>query len=73
MGDIADMMLEGDLCQGCGEYMGEGDGFPVWCASCEPAPKSNPAADKCPCTLCGKRVKFAGLKDHMRVVHGDFQ
>lgn len=72
MGDIADRMLEGDLCQGCGEYMGAGDGFPVFCSSCEPAPKVA-QQDKCPCAVCGKRVKFAGLKDHMRVVHGDFQ
>ncbi len=38
MGEIADMMLEGDLCAGCGVYMdGDGDGFPRYCsASCDP-------------------------------------
>lgn len=35
MGDIADMILEGILCQECGEFIGEGDGFPVTCAGCE--------------------------------------
>ena len=34
MGDIADMMLEGMLCQGCGEFLGDGDGYPVFCSSC---------------------------------------
>jgi hypothetical protein len=34
MGEIAEMMLEGILCQGCGEYLGDGDGFPVFCAAC---------------------------------------
>lgn len=33
MGDIADMMLDGTLCEGCGEYIGEGDGFPQYCSS----------------------------------------
>ncbi len=34
MGEIAEMMLDGTLCEGCGEYLGEGDGFPRYCASC---------------------------------------
>lgn len=35
MGDIADGMLSGVLCQVCGEYLGgEGDGFPVTCGGC---------------------------------------
>lgn len=34
MGDIADMMLDGTLCEGCGEYLGEGDGFPQRCPGC---------------------------------------
>lgn len=35
MGEIAEMMLDGTLCEGCGEYLGEGDGFPQYCsASC---------------------------------------
>lgn len=38
MGEIADMMLEGDLCAGCGVYMdGDGDGFPRYCSNdCDP-------------------------------------
>lgn len=34
MGEIADMMLEGILCQYCGEYLGDGDGFPQSCSCC---------------------------------------
>ena len=33
MGDIADAMLEGDLCEGCGEYMEGGSGFPQYCSA----------------------------------------
>lgn len=41
-GEIAEMMLEGLLCQGCGEFMGdeesgEGQGFPGYCAGCQPS------------------------------------
>ena len=36
MGEIADMMLEGMLCAGCGEFLGEGDGFPMYCSACQP-------------------------------------
>ena len=35
MGDIADMMIEGDLCAGCGVYLpGDGDGIPRYCRDC---------------------------------------
>ncbi len=39
MGDIADAILEGSMCQTCGEYLGEGDGFPRFCAGCRPRPE----------------------------------
>lgn len=38
MGEMADYMLNGDDCEGCGEYLGSGDGFSRKCASCS-APK----------------------------------
>ena len=34
MGDIADMILDGDLCEGCGVYLGGGDGYARKCAAC---------------------------------------
>lgn len=34
MGEYADYMLNGDDCQVCGEYMGEGDGYQRTCAGC---------------------------------------
>ncbi|QWP79187.1 hypothetical protein J5226_12715 [Lysobacter sp. K5869] len=74
MGDIADMMLDGTLCEGCGVYMGDGGarGFPRRCRDCRrddyrPAP---PKVAKVPCPTCGKLVKAAGLADHARDVHG---
>jgi len=36
MGEIADMMLEGDLCIQCGVWMDDegGDGYPRKCGDC---------------------------------------
>jgi hypothetical protein len=34
MGDIADLMVNGDICEGCGEEIGPGDGFPRRCTAC---------------------------------------
>lgn len=41
MGDTADMMIEGILCQQCGVYIddSEAEGFPRNCSSCEPKRK----------------------------------
>ena len=36
MGEIADMMLDGTLCGGCGAFIGDGSdvGFPRLCSGC---------------------------------------
>lgn len=36
MGEIADMMLNGDMCQWCGEFIngGDGPGYPGLCPAC---------------------------------------
>ena len=35
MGEIVEMMLGGELCECCGEYLGPGDGFPRRCRGCD--------------------------------------
>lgn len=34
MGEIADAVLNGDMCQECGEWIGAGDGYPRSCLGC---------------------------------------
>lgn len=77
MGEIADMMLDGTLCACCGEYLGCDDGYPVYCAGCEPEfiPKPDPLPAKrgrdTPCKRCGKMLcgQFA-LQQHIKDKHG---
>ena len=33
MGEIAEMMLDGTLCEGCGEYIGADSGYPQYCSA----------------------------------------
>ena len=69
MGEIAEMMLDGALCEGCGVAMGDGKspGYPRKCSDC--LPSSGPLVRKVKCEKCGRRVRKTGLQDHMRAVH----
>lgn len=54
MGEYADLMLEGDCCSTCGEYLGDGDGYPRQCGPCEDeAPVFNPKAPPPPAKPTG--------------------
>lgn len=75
MGEYADMIIEGESCQECGAYLGEAVGYPLTCGSCKKPGGSGghlrtKIVAKTACITCGKRVKKAGLADHMRDVHG---
>lgn len=53
MGEIAEMMLDGTLCEGCGEYLeGEGMGFPRYCSGC-----ARDRAPRGPLPSAGKRER----------------
>lgn len=81
MGDIADMMLDGTLCEGCGVFLDCDNDchVPRKCRACA---EDEHIADihhgvlqlaaetHKTCRKCGKRVKWAGLNDHMRDKHG---
>jgi hypothetical protein len=82
MGEIADMMLDGTLCEACGEYIGEGEGFPRYCSEeCarnrgvgleeKPKRKEQIRLARSPivkCPICGKMTR--GLEQHTRDKHG---
>ena len=39
MGDVADMIIEGALCDQCGVYIGPEVGYPRSCDNCKPPSK----------------------------------
>lgn len=82
MGEIADMMLDGTLCEGCGVYLGS-DWGPTYCPACAKTHSfqggwivddplrgvKKPDVPKVACPTCGKFVKVTGIGDHWRQVH----
>lgn len=88
MGEIADMMLDGTLCEACGGFIDfeDGHGFPRYCSKqcardrgadlLTMTRKERHAATRPPrvnCPTCRKRVKAAGLADHIRDMHPETQ
>jgi len=83
MGEIAEMMLDGTLCEGCGVFLNaEPTGYLCRCRSCEAEAKTERAArnvaankkmhaeqKKIPCTICGRKVKTIGMANHMKDAH----
>ncbi len=41
MGEISDMIIEGELCNVCGGYIGDSCGFPRSCSDCKKESKKN--------------------------------
>ena len=78
MGEIAEMMLDGTLCQFCGVAMVHGPddhaaGFPVSCG-CHLDTPFRPRKNRGPkthrCQICRKKYRGEeGLAQHMRVKH----
>lgn len=86
MGEYADMMLDGTLCECCGTFIDFDDapGFPRYCSNqCArdrgavhalPNPtNSAPNPSKTNCPHCKKQLKKTGLADHIRDVHGEIK
>ena len=82
-GDVAEAMLDGTLCEICGEFLGEPTGYPVRCTDCKNKPErlptyrsffehQNPKA-MILCPVCHKRVKEMGLGHHVKDAHPESQ
>ena len=81
MGEIADMMLEGGMCQWCGEIL-DGDGFPTICAGCQaeegvdqhgnkPTISEGQKRRRHQCNICSKGFRtIDAMNQHGRDKHG---
>ena len=79
MGEIAEMMLDGTLCAGCGDFLGEDAGYACYCPGCQPKPRTKAKPPQTqqwreertiPCPECGK--KFArkwSMRQHRNMKH----
>lgn len=80
MGEIAEMMLDGAMCQVCGEFLDDSLGFPTTCGGCS---DEYPDAERvvnvtidmekpAQCADCGKRFKNGNaLGMHWDAKHGN--
>jgi len=68
MGDIAEMMLDGDICQYCGDFIGPGDGYPQSCNGCRDEVESDDYVFDC--SKCTKTFETAqAAKQHFNAKH----
>lgn len=86
MGEIAEGMLDGTFCEGCGEYLGSDAGFPQYCCDqcardrgaatstdLEATDLAPPAGKRFRCDICKKRFHTEqGRRDHGTAKHGGF-
>ena len=77
-GDVAEAMLDGTLCESCGEFIGSPVGYPTRCTGCkddepEVARTDNKPAAMVICPSCQKRVKEVGLGRHVKDAHPESQ
>ena len=78
MGDVADMIVDGTLCQSCGVLVANGtaSGFPRDCDDCKelnwPSVHASPNREKRQQCHCGKKFRTKqALNDHQRDVHSE--
>ena len=75
MGEISDLILEGDICQTCMCELGAGEGFPRFCNGCKPKPAKRKVGQlfalKYQCLTCHKLFNSEqGVVQHAQVLHG---
>lgn len=77
MGDIADLMLEGEICQVCGVELDDGNagGFPRTCAGCQgfsgDEEHEESSSFDCGVGHCKKHFNsLASARQHRRDKHG---
>ena len=72
MGEIADLMLNGEICEGCQcELKGDPPGHPRYCRDCKIVEPQERRILKVRCKVCARMVKANGLADHNLALHSE--
>lgn len=75
MGEIADMMIDGEVCEECGEFFDdEAPGYPRKCSACRKTDvqirrQNFIQSIKMTCPECKKTVKTSGIRQHYEAKH----
>lgn len=72
MGEIADMIIDGILCENCGGYIGDSVDYTRKCPECTREFRREFRREKndmVKCPHCQKKVKTIGLKQHIDAKH----
>lgn len=71
MGEIADTIINGGMCQYCGECFDDEPGYPRTCLACESDGEDfiEKKPRKIECPECGKHVTEQGLSQHIAAKH----
>ena len=80
MGDVADQIINGEVCQLCCCGDGDARGYPYTCEECDyPSDTIKPVAENKPsimmnkynCPICNKRIKKIGIFNHLDTCHSE--
>jgi hypothetical protein len=71
MGEIADMMIEGHMCETCGEVFDEAVGYPRQCKECrfQSRARTKVPEKRISCDVCGKLIAPSGMRQHFDAKH----
>jgi len=71
VGDIADLIIDGGMCETCGEIFDESSGFPRQCKDCktEIVKSKHKTKPRVACGKCGKMIAVTGMVQHYNAKH----
>ena len=75
MGDFAEQIVNGEICQGCAIQFSTVIGYAAFCSGCQEELNCDTIGipvkvNKVRCTQCRKYVSPIGMRQHIQAVHG---
>lgn len=71
MGEYADMIIDGEVCQLCGVFLGDAPGHPRYCPDCNAQAHQKPQNKQLQCPHCERKfIHERALDAHSVAKHG---